>query len=365
MDKKERIKIVVSTFNNSKNNYGAVFQACALSWMLTSMGYDTTYISLSNRANSITPKKKRAIHQVRETVAFLLSLPTVKKREDRTEKFKLFVESTQKLVKYETYDELLKSPPIADVYVSGSDQVWNATNMHDELLLSFAPQGKKRISYAASMGKECVPEKNAEKFSAYIAKYDAVSVREDTMIDIIKPLTNKKVYQHIDPVFLKPQSDWAKLEKPYSALKFDKYILLYLIEWDKENNAKLEALKKQTGLPTVAIALGGWGRKYADQSIFDASPEEFLYLLHHAKMVVASSFHGIALSIIYHKPFLAVAGHDKPSRIESLLRHFGLSSHDTLELSWERAQFDSASIDKQIETDRLEAEQYLRDSIES
>lgn len=364
MNKSEPIKVVVSTFNNSKSNYGAVLQACALSWKLTSMGYDVTYVSLQNRINKIASQKNSTVQQIKKVIASVLSLTTKKKREQRAKKFEAFVKCTQKLVFYETYEELIKSPPIADVYISGSDQVWNATNIHDELFLSFAPEGKKRISYAASMGNEYIPKEHFALFSEYISRYDSISVREDTMVDIIKPFTNKKIYQHIDPVFLKTKNEWEKLEKPYSKLKYKEYILLYFIEWDTKNNAKIEKLKKETGLPTVAIALGGWCRRYADQTIFDASPEEFLYLLHHAKMVVTSSFHGTALSIIYHKPLITYSGKVKPSRIESLLRHYGLTSHNTLDFSWEQAQVDYEAIDKQIEIDRLEAEQYLRNSIE-
>ena len=141
--------------------------------------------------------------------------------------------------------------------------------------------------------------------------------------------------------------------------KYKKYIFLYLIDWNKKDIDRLLTLKKETGLPLVLVTLGGRSRGFADQTIFDASPEEFLYLLANAEMVVASSFHGTALSIVFNKPFVAVAGTAKPARIKSLLRHFSLEGHNTLDISMQNALVDYEPVNRQILKDQKEAEDYL------
>ena len=57
---------------------------------------------------------------------------------------------------YKSNDELKKNLPISDIYITGSDQVWNSEwngEIDKALFLDFIPKGKKCISYAASFGK--------------------------------------------------------------------------------------------------------------------------------------------------------------------------------------------------------------------
>lgn len=351
------MKIVVSTFNNSKNNYGALFQSCALYSFLSKMGYDVSYITLEERINKNQSNKNKLKVQLKK----VLLLPHIKKIKNRKIKFKRFVGETQKQIIYKTNAELYSNPPKADVYISGSDQVWNPVAMHEDLFLTYAPTGSKKISYAASMGKEKIPAENRECFAELISEYSAVSVREDTVAEIVKEFTSAKIHQNIDPVFLKSKVEWQKLEKPYNKLKFQKFILVYAIEWNTAFNELLADLKKNSGLPVVSINIGNIKKICADKVIYDASPSEFLYLLNKAQCVVATSFHGIAMSIVYNKPFLALAGRNMPTRIQSLMRHFGMDVSKSLGYTAD----DYERINEIILKDQKEAEEYLRNAIES
>ncbi len=355
---KDLKKVLISTFNNSKNNYGAVFQACALSKTIKKLGYDVSFLTVGQR-DGIHPIKPKFLVRIKNIIKKILSLPTRRKRAIRTQKFKDFVKNTQKTIAYRSNNDIALSPPDADIYLSGSDQVWNPKNIHPELFMSFSPDDKPLVSYAASMGTEQIPKENEDIFAKYISRYDCVSVREDTMIDIISKYTDKEIHQNIDPVFLLDKEDWLKISKKYNKLKYDRYILLYLIEWSQDDNERLISLKQETGLPLVLVTLGGTKPKFADQVIMDASPEEFLYLISNAEMVVASSFHGIALSIIFNKPFIAVSGKDKPTRIESLLRHYKLESHNTTDINTKNAACQYDFINQQIKEDQTISREYL------
>ncbi len=358
----EKKRVLISTFNNSKNNYGGVFQAFALSETVKKLGHDVRFVTIVNPIGN-NPIKPSLKNRIKNFVASILSISTRAKRDLRERKFLDFKEKTQNRVCYDTYEELLKNPPMADVYLSGSDQVWNPRNLRKDFFFPYVSADKTIISYAASMGYEQIPEKNRAFFERNVARYDAVSVREDTVVEIVAPLTNKKVHHHIDPVFLVSRSTWESMAVPYQALKYKRYILLYLINWDKKNNDKLLQLKKETGLPLVLVTLSGRKPSFADQVVMDASPEEFLHLMKCAEMVVASSFHGVALSIILNKPFIAVSGQHCPTRIQSLLRYLDLQDHDTLEMSFKKAQFDPDPVMEMIKAAQEKSLAYLKESI--
>lgn len=349
------MKIAVSTFNNSKNNYGALFQSCGLYSFLTKLGYDVSYVTLNQRPQ----KNKSKINVAKEWGKKILLLPHCAEMKTREAKFRKFASETQNQIVYKTRDELFGNPPEVDVYVSGSDQVWNPVSMHEDLFLAYVPQGKRKIAYAASMGNEKIPEQNRERFAKFIGEYDAVSVREDTVVDIVKQFTEKPVFQNIDPVFLKSRSEWELLETPYKKIKFQKYILAYIIEWNSDFNLQLKKLKQETGLPVVSLNLGNVKNVCADQVIYDASPEEFLYMLHHCEFMVATSFHGVAMSVVYNKPFLPLAGVNMPTRIRSLLRHFNID--ETKSLKYGISEYEK--INEIILQDQKTSEKYLKEAI--
>lgn len=63
--------------------------------------------------------------------------------------------------KYYSVEALEQNPPQADIYCTGSDQVWNSTwneGFNKAFYLSFAPEGAKRIAYAASIGKSSLED---------------------------------------------------------------------------------------------------------------------------------------------------------------------------------------------------------------
>lgn len=354
-------KVLISTFNNSLNNYGAIFQSYALSKTIEKLGHDAHFLTLKHRIiQNYIPPKMTFKRKIKEHIVKFLSKSTLELRIERAKKFKSFIDKNQKQEIYNSLEDVINNPPSADIYISGSDQVWNPKSLRDELFLSFAPDDAVIASYAASMGNEIIPDSNKELFAKYISRYDAISVREDTIPTIIKDYTEKPILQHVDPVFLLDKDEWKKLSKPYNNLKFKKYIMLYMIEFDRSYIKEFKKLRKATGLPIVLVTIGGLKRNFADQVIMDASPEEFLHLLSGAEMVVASSFHGCALSIVFNKPFISISGKDKPSRIESMLRHFQLEKQNNAELILENAKVDFENINHQIKIDQKDSETYLK-----
>ena len=256
---------------------------------------------------------------------------------------------------FESYEALRKEPPKADAYIAGSDQVWNPRKLDPAFFLEYIPQGFPRISYAASMGVTDVPTDKQTAFQRMVASFDYISLREEDNLPVISRYTDRLAQVNIDPVFLVSRKVWEKMEIPY--LLREPYILIYPIYWDKKLNKEVERLHKQTK-KTVVVILGQAMQVYANKRIYDASPEQFLWLIDHADAVISSSFHGIALSLIFQKRFAAVIDPKAPSRITCLLNKLGVHNCSIHDLTKECEQ--SCGVLGRIEEERSKSLSYLR-----
>lgn len=224
------------------------------------------------------------------------------------------------------------------IFISGSDQVWNATgNMNPMFFLRFLDKSIYKASYAASMGKTTVPEEKKTVFASYINEFDSISVRENDAKDLLSRFTEKDIAVHIDPTLLMDKEYWLKHEKEVKDIP-KRYILAYILHPPKNVNLLLKWLKEETDLPVVLI--DGDGRlsfivKH-DKVIYSAGPAQFLWLFSHAECIVTSSFHGTAFAINMQKEFYSIINPNAPSRLKCLLDLFELSGIDENSKSFKR-----------------------------
>ena len=88
-------------------------------------------------------------------------------------------------MRYSTFDELMGTPPAADVYITGSDQVWNSIwnqGIDKAYFLDFAPKDKPRIAFSASIGRESLDADEVPETKVLLKKYKAISVREQSAV---------------------------------------------------------------------------------------------------------------------------------------------------------------------------------------
>ena len=262
---------------------------------------------------------------------------------------------------YADYDELVGKAATdrADLFLAGSDQIWHP-DLCDPVFFLDLPVTKKRISYAASMGKTVIEPDKLESFERLLRNFDTVSVREQECADIIGGLVDREVEVHVDPTFLLPADEWRRYETPYKTRK--PYILVYMLYWNKSCKEKIKQLKKKTGLPVYAIA-DSLTSVYADKKLHDVGPEEFLWLIDHAEYVVTSSFHGVALSTILNKKFAAVVNPSAASRIANLMRILSVPQVAVEDLA-DVPDFDYAAINEAIQREKEKSMQYLKKVLE-
>lgn len=197
-------------------------------------------------------------------------------------------------------------------FVLGSDQMW-----HDELFYPFSQFGyldyihedRNKISYATSFGKGTWDgdENQRKLLQYYLHRFNAISVRETSGIEICQNVFNVEAYWTIDPVFICARETYELLATPYDG---PAYIGCYILDVTEDKKAALRDLSKRTGLPLRVITDARTPNKAQwDEDIpvdFNATEEDWLSLFIHADYVVTDSFHGMCFSLMFHKPFFAM-----------------------------------------------------------
>lgn len=217
-----------------------------------------------------------------------------------------------------------------DVFILGSDQIWNPAicNGFDPVYFGdfSAAVGKKKIAYAASMGKSNLKEEERNNFAKLLQSIDVICVREDSLKKMLLTLSNKNIYQVIDPTLLVSEKVFDKLViKPIISKP---YVLVYqILRNDSEIMHLAEHLAKQINGVVIEVlsVIKKW--RSTEGKLETLSPEEFLGYIKHAHCVVTSSFHGTAFSVLMHKPFYTLKlSNDLDVRAQSLLKSVGLES---------------------------------------
>lgn len=309
-------------------NYGSSLQAYALQRKITELGYDSEIIDYD-----FPPHKKAPItfNYIIERVfdflrALILGFPLLKKKKKFEEFYNVFYNlSTQSY----NADTIAKNIPQYDVYMTGSDQVWNPRHIGNDtnFLLSFVPVGKDKMSYASSFATTTIPEESKHLYDKYLKEYKYISVRESSGAQLVKSFTGKDAFVCCDPVFLLNRTEWDKVAESASVSTKGKYILVYALYYMFDPYPELLQIIKnvQKALGYKVLYLDG--RKEdafrPNSTVLKAEgPAEFIQLIKNAEIVITTSFHGSAFSLIYDKPLMAIVRkEDKTdSRISSLLK---------------------------------------------
>lgn len=188
----------------------------------------------------------------------------------------------------------------ADVYISGSDQVWNSGwngGVIPAFYLSFAPDGKPKYAYASSFGRANLDEQEIAASKPYINRFDAITVREESGLHILRDQYGYAgdAERILDPTLVMPAEFWRKVATP-RRIK-GRYILVYNLNRNPEFDQYAERLSERTGLPIYRFCTRldqvlRSGKPLVMPEIFD-----FVSLVDHADYVLTDSFHATAFSM--------------------------------------------------------------------
>lgn len=257
-----------------------------------------------------------------------------------------------------------------DVYISGSDQLWNykiTCGFDFNFLLEFAPSGSKKISYASSMGGVEFPDEVRERVKKALNDFSAIAARETFTKNQVEELTGKDVALTLDPVFLRDSYSEIISKKKVPS---ESYIVTYCLQDSERFRKVLRILKERHGMPVLSISPvmpGG-----ADRYILSLSPGEWLGMLKNADYVVTNSFHGLAFSILFKRQFfcLGLTGgvSSRNDRLSNLCGLMHLENRFLLhDIEWDSLgvaiDIDYSKVDVILDVEREKSLAYLRNNL--
>lgn len=327
------MKVGIITIHNS-TSYGACLQSYALWKYIVKQGLDCEIIDLRRpvhgdykKSKNFTPMhpvtvslKSKFIAKIVEFIAPLMN----KGIRDREKKFDQFNAQIVLSKRYHSVDSIYETPPSYDLYITGSDQVWNPYQPFcmEPYFLTFVTDKKaKKISYASSIGLTELSKREQELFRKWLDTYDAIGVREQEAQNLIASFSEKSTTLVLDPTFLLDKQDWLKQIVPCRISK--PYVLLFTLNGNAELAKYACKYAESKGLHLVVIGGAVKNLIYRDFTYLNTvGPQEFLGLFNEAECVFTDSFHGTAFSIILGKgDFYSYisAGNERGSRITNLL----------------------------------------------
>lgn len=296
------MKIGIITHYYKSINYGGNLQAYALLEYIKKLNLDAEQISYVRKSNSLKHYVWKTIRTLKNYRNFVI-WSNLKKRRNSILKFNLGMIKHSELFT----DKTIKNANSKyDVFITGSDQVWHPSAVCPAYLLDFADKGKAKISYAASLAVDNIPEEKIGMYKNSLKDFNAISVREKNAVDIINNLTEALVECTLDPTLLLSRKDWDKVSEEKNIP--EKYIFTYFLG-DSENHrniAKEYAEKNNLRIVTLPYLTGNFresDKKFGDYRLFDVSPGQFISLVKNAECIFTDSFHATVFSIIYNKEF--------------------------------------------------------------
>ena len=268
---------------------------------------------------------------------------------------------TPKKYSYHNESRLEELQNTFDVFICGSDQIWNLDctgGVVEPFFLSFAGD-RRRIAYAPSLAHTSFNPKNYDKgrVAALLSDFDFLSVREEETIPLFQPLVNKRIEVVLDPTLLLDADAYADMADTH--VEKHPYVFMYLLRECPELIESATAMGAE-GACVIYISEKDFAIPNS-KNLFGAGPEEFVSLIVHADAVLTNSFHAVVFSVLFHKPFRVFAIDKSSSRMRDLLGKLGIpercvSSVDASPV--EDANWDE--VDRKLEELRVGSWDFLR-----
>ena len=341
-------KLGIVTFNRA-TNYGALLQAYAMKQVCEQLGYETSVVDYALKPDGVSnplrsflrskPSGRSAIRFLKQTLGYCWG----KKR---------WLASRQFREKY-----LRETEPCAgdkdisdlgfDAYVMGSDQIWNygiTGKRFDPVFFGKLPGAARCVVYGASAHDAPFPLDRELQFQDMLKDISVpVGIREEKLADYAAMLSGVRYPVVLDPTLLAGKEALEAIESPrrYPG----PYILIYQIDANPASDISIRTLEKRFGCRVYSMTVPKLGSTHGKMG--QVGPEEFLSLLDHAEFLLTNSFHGVALSLLWHKQFFVYEHGGAMTRIDNLL--------DTVQLSDRKVRM-VADIDpaRTIDYDRVD-----------
>lgn len=296
-------------------NYGSALQCYALQKVLRERGHETSLLR-DYRANPIFILKR--LKNIRYPKAFMQKVKAQIALQS-------FIWKNIPLSKraYFSYGALVKHCPDAHCHIAGSDQIWhNANNFR---YLTYVPDDKLKLSYAASFGRSQIEQEQLEIIKPYLTRFDGIAVRESSAVEIINSMGLDAEWV-LDPTLLLDCDQY-----PAEDIEKHDFCYGYFLNLEDRSDIPFEQIQEfcdETGREMLLTAPLNYSMFRKDNHLFP-TVEEWLGYYKAADYIFTNTYHGMLFCIIFKKQFLLFrqkGSTDRENeRFDSLLKHFNLT----------------------------------------
>lgn len=341
------------------SNYGSLLQAMATQQVIEDLGHTCEIIDYIRNDESYMQHEKTLLKRKPEwndnPVKRMMYLAVRQPAGIAAGKY--FEKAQKKYLhlskRYTTWEQLDRDRPKADVYITGSDQVWGPVengSYDSTYCLSFTEETDRRIAYAASFGHTDMTPELQEYYRKWLSRYEYIAVREDSAAEILKNMGIRAV-QVLDPTLLLDAAYWSRYMQP---VREGKYMLIYQLHNDRKLDEYAEKAAAARKLPLIRISASLHQISRKGKFVWLPETGQFLSYIKNAECLITDSFHGTAFAINFHTPFVEVLpDNNTGTRNMSILKMTGLTDRILTNVN------DTALAERKI--DYTEADRILAD----
>lgn len=358
---------------HTPSNYGSVLQAYATQRAIEELGHEAVCINYirtdelpENRTKtllSVSRWNKNAATRLLYSVTQKPVFDAAGKRFDRYRKNMLTLTDEC----WNTPEELAQNLPKADVYMTGSDQVWNTVGtgvIDPAYFLSFVPDGKKKVAYAGCFGTKTVRDEDRDNITKWLKRYDHITIREKSGVELAQSL-GVCAEQVLDPTFLMSPKDWLGILPKKE--KTESYVLVYQLHPNKEFQAYAKEFARRKKMRLIRVHPYFHHIFKPGKFVFCPPVEEFLWYIKNADYFLTDSFHGTSFAIGLNTQFVDVLPNVYSERNRSILATAGLEdrilmSCDDFKIADKPIDF--TAVNQKINAERTRSAEILRKIIE-
>lgn len=335
------MKIAIMTQPLGKN-YGGIMQAFALQKVLRDMGHEVVTIDYNSKKPSLLYKQARTAYRIVNKVMGKRKAPInleskmgylTKYNQDFIDAYIVqskYIDDSKNLKKYFKKNNY-------DVVIVGSDQTWRpqySPNIYD-FYLDFLKENKKvkRIAYASSFGVDDweYSAEETKKCANLATLFDAISVREQSGIELCKKHLGVDSECVLDPTMLLDREDYLNLIGDRYKKGKSEGVYTYFLDSNEDKviaaQYVAEKLNTNTYICQAKCSLGDLNSNNLNDYKMPAVLD-WLASFANADFVLTDSFHGMVFSIIFEKPFLVIVNKERgAARFESLSSKIGGLDH--------------------------------------
>lgn len=357
------MKIGIITWHRGPN-FGSALQALSLCRVLEELGFNAEVIDYVEDSKSIRIK----ILQVCKKILFHFPGDFKNKYGFNYDRFRNNAIPQSSTIY--SYKSLCQKSEEYDVIICGSDQIWAPNLLNTVYMADFAKTGIKKISYAASIGLNDIPDEKVDIYKRYLNDFYSISVREEKGRDLLRDRCGIMAEVVLDPTFLHDCRFYENYETNVD-IDEEPYVFCYFLNPNHlyKNNVQKYASDNHLN-NIVGVSYNREDNKWMTLKN-GIGADHFLWLVHHAEVIFTDSYHGTIFSLLYHKKFCTFErfNSDDPicqnSRIYQLRTYFGLEDSivDNSEKTLKIVNLDYVMFEKRLDVLREQSVNFLKRSL--